>query len=179
MAVGVWTNNWRAAKNSMLIAREAQGLSTFVSITGTTASSDYDRTSVISPLLSHYSSSNSRYWNRPSSYTISFVFGAGQTTPTATDYALESEITPLAYVSQTSSISKDVQNGTFSRTYKVVVQNQESVSKTIKEWGIYAVTTGSSYIMLYRALLDTPVTLAQYESAEFTVTITMELSDPV
>lgn len=117
---------------------------------------------------------------------IGIRFGSGSTAPSATDYNLASSITTALTVVSVSNGQYVFANGVGTRTITITVQNQGATTRTIAEWGIegylYYFTSSSSssyvsqYILLYRDVLDTPVTLAQYESATFTVTLELTMA---
>jgi len=58
------------------------------------------------------------------------------------------------------------------------VQNTASASVTIREFGLFVAGAGGA-VMIYRATLDTPVTIAQYETATISFTVSMTIEDPV
>ncbi len=172
---GVWTNNWKGIKNAMLYGGDYRaGWSTVKDITGATLTgSSMD---VHGP-MNIYANHN----NGGGSYTYSnaIVFGTGSGTPDASDYCLGAKWTSnISRVSLSESNSLDSTTHTKTKTVTCTVQNTGSSAVTIREWGIECHAANNKYVLLYRALLDTPVTLQQYESATFTCTISLRLTDP-
>lgn len=178
---GVWTNNWRAFRNIMLMGSHHNGLSTVVNTDGVTVADRFNEnisaTSPVGVYFTDLSGTNSGGGIR---------LGTGNTPPSATDYNLESSA-PLNYLTcaTTTPVYND-QDGTITRTVTISVQNQTGNPVTIREWGVYgtvrtvvyysnAVTTA----LLYREVLDSPVTLANYQTATVEVTLTLTLTDPV
>ncbi len=76
--------------------------------------------------------------------------------------------------------------GTVTRTITVSVQNTGSNNVTLREWGIFGVIRTQVYAssciataLLYREVLDSPVTLGQYQAATLELTVSLTLTDPV
>ena len=183
MSNGVWTNNWKAIKNFALLggalADIRSGWDTIKTLSGASITSGALYPMILSP-VGNYSNYNSAYNASGSTnpYNV-IVFGTGNTTPMATDYCLGAKWTSsISRVSLSQSASYDDATHTKTKTVTCTVQNTGSAAVTIREWGIETQVAGQS-VLLYRALLDTPVTLQQYESATFTCTISMRLTDPV
>ena len=76
----------------------------------------------------------------------------------------------------TGEISYNDTTKVASRVMSFTVQWRGTSPVTIREWGIFCQSPG---ILIYRAVLDEPVTLAQYESATLTVTLSVEITNPV
>ena len=195
---GVWTRNLDGFIRAKALGYAAPGYATVYDRDGNVVSStapgnmysDGTLSATEIPALQVYTatgtpadnsvlSANSRY--------LGIRFGAGSTAPTVNDHALASDITTSLNVVAVSNGTYNLSNGVASRTIRITVQNQGSQSRTIAEWGIEGLLrydTSSSgghnwyyrYILLYRDVLDTPVTLAQYESATFTVTLELTLA---
>ncbi|MBQ9413107.1 MAG: hypothetical protein IJU29_08445 [Oscillospiraceae bacterium] len=115
--------------------------------------------------------------NNAGSYS-SIVFGTGDTAVTYYDYALKSKWTSNISRITTSSTGPtlDSQTGVLTETMTATVQNNGSAAVTVREWGIegYANYSGKRFL-LYRDLLQTPVTLNQYEAATFTCTLLYQI----
>ncbi len=181
MSNGVWTNNWRALKNTMLLGSFMPGLNTLITTGNTvvTARPPDQPLRPISPMTAYQASPSYAYCN--------FIrLGIGTALPAATDYSL-SPAPSVDYLSAANdALVYDVAAGTASKTVKLVVQNVGPAAVTLTEWGIlnrvgydtaYSLCTGD--LLLYRALFDSPVTLQPYQSATLTLTITLTLSDPL
>ena len=175
---GVWTNNWQAVKNTMLLGNIKQGLNTLKTVAGETVANTAATVIVrgVSPLAAYGSSVGNL-----------LRVGTGSAAPAATDYSL-SDPSAVTYLSTANEpLTYDVAAGTASKTVKLVVQNNAAASVTLREWGIWtsiqkyagSSPTYENYVLIYRALLDTPVTLAQYETATLTLTISLTLEDPI
>ena len=172
---GVWTNNWKGIKNAMLTGGDMRsGWSTVKNLTGTTLTGSFG--SNLGP-MNQYINQNSATSSNNNSRNNVIVFGTGNGTPDASDYCLGAKWTAnISRVSLSEQDSLDSTTHTKTKTVTCTVQNTGSSAVTIREWGIECYTSGQ--VLLYRALLDTPVTLAQYESATFTCTISLRLTDP-
>lgn len=177
---GVWTNNWRAFRNIMVMGSHHNGLSTVVNTNGITIADSYNPELTTTSPLGLYS-------NEDGSNAMNYIrLGTGNTAPAATDYNLENPAT-LSYLTVSiSAPTYDDNLGTMTRTITISVQNQQSASVTIREWGIFgSVRTllfGSNAIaqaLLYREVLDAPVVLAQYQTATLQLTVHLTLSDPL
>ena len=178
---GIWTNNWRAFRNIMVMGSHYNGFSTITNENGVTVENYYDPNLSATTPLGNYNNDD-LYSN-----AMNFIkLGTGNTAPTATDYNV-TRPTGLSYLSCTMSAPVyDDNTATVTRSIAVAVQNTGSESVTIREWGLFgAVRTlvyGSGIIaraLLYREVLTTPVTLTQYQAATLTLTVSLTLSDPV
>ena len=115
----------------------------------------------------------------PSSGTTSYwymCFGSGDTEPTADDYTLDELISTLTWSS--SSTGQTVKG----KQYTTVVTNSTDNNIIIKEFALFeTVYTGDiqegvgmrGAMMLYREVLDTPVTLEPNQTATFTAELTL------
>lgn len=186
MSTGVWTNNWRAAKNLMLLGHYIYGLTTLIRRNGYIQSAS-DGTGAVHNIYSPmgpYMTGNSGWegW----AYCR---FGSGSTSPSASDYRLESMLSHTdIVVDNVYNVSETVSGSTVTRTVKYVLRNpSDSASITVREWGIFLSTgyTGSGYVelnndyLVYREVLDSDVVLAAHQSATLTLTVSMTLDDPV
>ena len=178
---GTWTKNWRAFRNIMLMGSHHNGLSTIRNTEGVTvADRSSDNLSATSPLGTYNNDQGTP--NAASSIRL----GTGSTAPTAADYALE-QLANISYLScAVGAPVYDNSAGTVTRTITVSVQNTGSESVTIREWGIFGtVRTMANYssnvatALLYREVLDSPVTLGQYQAASLELTLSLTLTDPV
>ena len=178
---GTWTKNWRAFRNIMLMGSHHNGLSTIRNTEGVTvADRSSDNLSATSPLGTYNNDQGS------SNAASSIRLGTGSTAPTAADYALEQPAN-ISYLScAVGSPVYDDSVGTVTRTITVSVQNTGSENVTIREWGIFGtVRTMANYssnvatALLYREVLDSPVTLGQYQAASLELTVSLTLTDPV
>jgi hypothetical protein len=179
---GVWTNNWKGIKNAMLLGMASadyrSGWSTVLDLNGNSRG-NYTVYQVVSPVGQYYNSNTGS--GATGSYSPNrnaIVFGSGNGTPAASDYCLGAKWTSnISRVSLSESDSYDDTTHTKTKTVTCTVQNTGASAVTIREWGIEGYV--GTPVLLYRALLDTPVTLQQYESATFTCTISMRLTDPI
>ena len=178
---GVWTNNWRAFRNIMLMASHHNGLSTFKKTDGSTAADKYNEEMMATSPLGTYSNDEN---SSNSENTIKI--GTGNTAPAATDYNLASRANVSYLTISFSNPTYNDQTGVLTRTITLSVQNQSGGSITIREWGIFGHVRTSEYYssayaeaLLYREVLDSPVVLANYQTATIQVTVSLTLSDPV
>ena len=181
MSNGVWTDNWRALKNTLLLGNIKPGLNTLTTTYGSTTPAQSPDTPLrpLSP-LGAYAANPSYAW-----YNYLRV-GTGSAAPAATDYAL-TESNAISYLSAANdALVYDLAAGTAEKTVKLVVQNGSASSVTLTEWGVLtrigSGTSMSSYYgdyLLYRGTFDTAVTLDAWQSATLTLTLTLTLSDPL
>ena len=99
-------------------------------------------------------------------------YGSGDTEPTADDYNLESVISTLTASGATQGITAT------GKQYTQVITNETANTITVKEIGLYALFYSASIpglrpALLYREVLDTPVTLQPGQTDTFTVEITL------
>ena len=105
------------------------------------------------------------------------------TAPAATDIALAGSAS-VNYLSVANEEPiYDAENGTMSRVIRLTIQNG-AAQQTITEWGVFnqlmqSTTSLYGVILLYRELLDVPVTLAPYDAATLALTLTLTLDDPL
>lgn len=172
---GVWTNNWKGIKNAMLTGGDMRsGWSTVKDLTGATLSGSFSYQH--SP-MNAYANMNTASSSGNNYRSNVIVFGTGVGTPNASDYCLAAKWTAnISRVSLSALDSLDDATHTKTKTITCTVQNTGSADVTIREWGIECYANAP--VLLYRALLDTPVTLQQYESATFTCTLSLRLTDP-
>lgn len=174
-STGIWMDNWSGVKNNMLCGFVRDGWSTIYG-----ADSQLITRYEGALPLSDYTNGNTASGSNPA-----LIFGTGDTALSSDQVALATKWTSnVSRVSITNgTISYNDTTHTASRVIKATVQNTGSLPVTIREWGITGrgVRGTNNYpeVLLYRALLDEPVTLAQYESATLTVTISIQLTDPV
>lgn len=178
---GVWTNNWRAFRNIMLMGCLHNGLSTITNTDGVTVADKYNEAlSATSPIGVYYQDQGSN------NSQCSIRLGTGNTAPAATDYNL-AQPSSLSYLTlATADPVFDDQNGSMSRTVTISVQNQTGSEITIREWAIFGSVRTFHYYsgsyataLLYREVLSTPVALAPYQTATVQVTVNLTLTDPV
>lgn len=171
---GVWTTNWEGIKNAMLCGFVREGWSTIKDENGNLL----DSYSGAIP-MGYYTNSNGVSSNNPC-----IIFGTGSGAASVNDLSLSHKWTSnISRVSLTNGpISYDDTTHTATRTITTTVQNTGSTPVTVTEWGITGRGmrgTANFEVLMYRALLDTPVTLNQYESATLTVTISVQLTNPI
>lgn len=170
MSTGIFTNNWQGLKNSMLLGGIAkEDVSDAYNVSGTRVYSN----GMTSPLKQVYQGFGA------SSGSYNYVrFGTSDTTPTATDIDLGNVWSSgITYVSVSNS-AVSWSGARATREYSVTIQNTAAASVTVREFGIFCYTS-NGYALLYRAVLDTPVTIAQYESATITFSVSITISDPI
>lgn len=102
---------------------------------------------------------------------VSFMFGSGNTTPTYTDYTLDTDITSsISNISYTTNFASSSEGA--KTTYVISGTNNTNSSITISEIGLckqfYQNTALQTSIMLAREVLDTSITVAAGDS--FTLT---------
>ena len=178
---GTWTKNWRAFRNLMLMGSHHNGLSTIRNTDGVTVADRYtDNMTCTSPLGTYNNDMGT------SGSACCIRLGTGNTAPAATDYALE-QPAQINYLScAVGAPVYDDSVGTVTRTITVSVQNTGSNNVTLREWGIFGVirtqvyaSTSIATALLYREVLDSPVTLGQYQAATLELTVSLTLTDPV
>lgn len=179
---GVINKNWLGYKNSMLLRGNGgnnkyykDGVTDLIDTTGAKACC----ASSVFSLLSDYIQKG----NTTSAGWLTVRFGTSDTPPTGEERNVGSPWPgTLSYTSVTcGSISWD--GNTASRTYTVTVNSTASGSEVIREFGLF--TQGRKYssndncdILLYHEILETPVTLNQYESATISFTVSMTFTEP-
>ena len=175
---GVWTLNWKATKNALLCGDWIENLSTLKATSGayyTSVSASQSRHDM------------TQYWSALGYLggTGSILLGSGSTAPAESDYALE---TPLSGYNVLSVVEEkpvwDTTTGVVSNTVKMTVQNRNAEAITVREWGmlrpfVYPGSSNTHFFLLYRAVLDSPVTIQPNQSAMLTLTRSVTLTDPV
>lgn len=137
------------------------------------------------PLLRPVNAIVSQTANSWTNYDLwcNWVVGSGTTPVSLEDYCLESEITTLSC--SAVNVSYDPVNGTV--TYDKIMKNTSSEAITVSEIGIVSpmryytaansTNTGTVFpVLVYREVLDTPITAAAGET--FTVSITHKFPMP-
>ncbi len=173
---GVWTLNWKATKNALLCSDWIEGLSAVKTIGG-----GYLVT--LAANINKHGQGAVWYGLGPLSSTDIWL-GSGSTAPAETDYCLE---TPLSGISHLSIVNEkpvwNTSTGVVSNTVILTVQNTSAEAVTVREWGIRRwhgnADVGSGWILFYRAVLDSPVTIQPNQSATLTLTLSVSLTDPV
>ena len=184
MASGVWTKNLIGLRNVGLAGCYYNGLTTVIGTNGNplTNSNGGKGTMSMSPLTPYatgYHNTGS-YFGAPNA----LVFGTGTATPTADDYNVttptDNNFQILNYYAEEPTY--DTANGTVMRTIRATVQYVGTGSVTITEWGIFGgafVGSVNEYMgLVYHALLDTSVTLAQDEIATMDLSLSITLAHP-
>lgn len=197
MGTGVWTNNLKGLLRVNAYGLAWPGIATITNTAGTVLQSDIYFPYSDSTVEVHYvgaltglafSLGRSGNAANPNVRSLLFRFGSGTSAPAMTDVNLNQELAGLTRVAITNGTRTfNKETGVISRPVSITVQNPSNTPAVIREWGIFsgvahsnngANSEGSIY-MLYRELLDTPVTLNQYESAklDLTVTLTLDLEE--
>ena len=176
---GVWTNNWRAFRNIMLMGSHYNGFSTITNISGSSLSNRFSDTLAVSSPMGRYSTDMSS-----SNANCSLRLGTGTAAPTASDYTLASEANVSILSIVAADPTFDISTGIMTRVISMSVQNQTADNITIWEWGISGtIHTLASYstalatCLLYREVMDSGVTLAPLQAATLTLTMTLTLTD--
>lgn len=194
MGTGVWTNNLKGLLRVNAYGLAWPGIATITNTAGTVLQSDIsfpfsDSTAEVHHVgaltgLAFYPGRSGGTTTR----SLLFRFGSGTSAPAMTDVNLNQELAGLTRVAITNGTRTfNKETGVISRPVSITVQNPSATPAVIREWGIFsgvahsnngANSEGSIY-MLYRELLDTPVTLNQFESAklDLTVTLTLDLEE--
>lgn len=172
MANGVWTNNWTAVKNTMLLGGIYPGLNTLQFSDGTTLARRSD---------------NSTYTASPTAPTdlLTIRLGVGTNTPSAGDYSITSP-SNFNYLSVSANDPVyDLSTATITRSTIVTVQYAGNGSITLTEWGLFLpVYAGGNYgstlgsFLAYRELFDSPIVIQQYQAAALELTISLTLTNP-
>lgn len=198
MGTGVWTNNLKGLLRANAYGLAWPGIATITNTVGTVLQGDVPvgsggdgayETHIVGALTGlafHLSRLGGFY--RDGSRNLLLRFGSGTSAPAVTDVNLNQELSGLTRVAITNGTRTfNKETGVISRPVSITVQNPSTTPAVIREWGIFCGTTYSYnspnsetiMYMLYRELLDTPVTLNQYESAklDLTVTLTLDLEE--
>ncbi|MBQ2618478.1 MAG: hypothetical protein IJG08_03260 [Oscillospiraceae bacterium] len=176
---GVWLDNWRGLKNLMLLGAVSDSVradwDTVVNTSGRLITASTGNGGV-SPMAGYYNGNSGR---THASSPNALVFGTGDDAPSASDFCLQAKWTAnLSRVALEETNSYDDSTYTKTKTIDCTVQNTGADAVTVREWGIESSILGNP-VLLYRAVLSSPVTLYQYESATFRCTLRMRLTDPV
>ena len=180
MATGVWTNNWQALRNTMLLGGIYPGLNTITNTDGSTVSASTAPYFAASP-MGAYALSQQAMWRK-----ATIRLGTGTNVPAAGDYTI-AEAANLGYLSIGSIAPEfDTNTHTMTRTVTLTVQYNGTGTITLTEWGLFGCPgskTGNSIngnnVLIYRELFDTPVVLSQYQAAALEVNLSMTLSNPL
>ena len=104
-------------------------------------------------------------------YYPNFVVGSGTTAVTADDYRVEKEIVSgLACEALTSEVNEANHTAVFRKT----LRNTSDADITITEVGLTGpvyTNSGPTQALIYREILETPVTIAPGESATLKITV--------
>lgn len=176
---GVWTNNWKAFRNIMLMGCHYNGFSTVITRNGTTIANDFASNLAATTPMGIF---NNDLGATASANTI--LLGTGNTAPAATDYDVttDSDLKTLSVSVGTPDFDDNTK--TMTRVITVAVQNQGEANITIREWGIFGTVRSLNYYsptkgtaLLYRDVLTTAVTLSPLQAATLTLTMTLTLTD--
>lgn len=198
MGTGVWTNNLKGLLRVNAYGLAWPGIATITNTSGTVLQADISSGSssygsvelhIVGALtgLAFYRDRVGAASNR-GDRSLVLRFGSGTSTPAVTDVNLNQELAGLTRVAITNGTRTfNKETGVISRPVSITVQNPSTTPAVIREWGIFSgiaylnagTTSEDTIYLLYRELLDTPVTLNQYESAklELTVTLTLDLEE--
>lgn len=198
MGTGVWTNNLKGLLRVNAYGLAWPGIATITNTAGTVRQSDvsistnttgYYEGHIVGALtgLAFYLHRTCAF-TRDGTRSLFLRFGSGTSAPAATDVNLNQELSGLTRVAITNGTRTfNKETGVISRPVSITVQNPSTTPAVIREWGIFTGITHSGAgadsedvtYLLYRELLDTPVTLNQFESAklELTVTLTLDLEE--
>ena len=176
---GVWTNNWKAFRNIMLMGCHHNGFSTVIKRDGTTIASESETNLAATTPMGLF---NSELGATASANTI--LLGTGNAAPAATDYDITTDSNLKTLSVSTGVPTFDDNSRTMTRAITVAVQNQGPGNITIREWGIFGTIRSLNYYsavkgtaLLYREVLSTAVTLAPLQAATLTLTMTLTLTD--
>lgn len=109
--------------------------------------------------------------------SLGIVFGSGDTAPTATDYALDTD--ESASLTITKTISQNYASNKIEIIFACSVTNTSANAIELKEVGIkkrISTTNATTYVdMLFaREILSSPITIAAGETKTFNYTWTMQ-----
>lgn len=187
---GSWTNNWEAVKR--IVATNMTSAGDLIGIGGGRMTAPYSTTSKPSmPMDNVYDPGtgtlNDNSISKVSNGRVSLYVGQEQSTvvPSPGDTTIFGPITSgISYRSVVNGgITYNAETGIATRTDSVTIQNMDSGTKTVYEWGLFGLMpTTSAYdnviFLLYRGTLDEPVTLRQYETITITFTRRMQIDVP-
>lgn len=177
---GSWTNNWTGIKRIVATNKTAAGTVVLTSGAQLTGEFNQHTTKPSMPMDDVFSSAST------STGYVTLRIGGEQSvvTPSPSDYNIYGPITSgINYVSVVNgTISYNPSTGIAEREDNVTIQNTGTGAKTVYEWGLFGSvpyrsgSTGyTADMLLYRGVLDTPVTLQQFESVTITFTRRMQL----
>lgn len=187
--MGIWTNNWQGVKNTMLAGSVIDNFSTIVLTSGTNSSGIRRYPSPLKTLDRKPSNSYSIESNPDSSFGsnnyVAVLFGTGTNALQASDYQLAS-IAP-AGLQQLAVSSEDIvqntQTHTLSRKSTISLYNSTTTDIQITEWGLFMSGGNGSWTsgatLVYRELLQAPVIIAPSASANFELTVSLTLDNPI
>lgn len=176
---GSWTNNWTGIKR--IVATNTTAAGTVVLTSGAQLTGEYYQhtTKPSMPMDDVYGSAST------STGYVTLRIGGEQSvvTPSPSDYNIYGPITSgINYVSVVNgTISYNPSTGIAERVDSVTIQNTGAGAITVYEWGLFGSlplrSSGITYaeMLLYRGVLDTPVTLATFETITITFTRRMQL----
>lgn len=182
---GAWTNNWEGIKRAW--ATNCATAGTIINTGGGAVTSLYNENgyyaNLLSPLTTVISGTGS------GQYTcgrIQVKVGGQEQSPipSATDYNIFGPITSnMTYVNVVpGSAGYNAKTGVAMAYGAVTIQNSDPAARTIREWGLFTWirdASGTSHnILLYRATLDEPIVLQQYETITIKFTRRMQLDVP-
>ena len=176
---GVWTNNWTAMKNALLCGDYIEDLSALRLENGNlyktlTSSANSHGNPYLHSALG-VMAVNGQYVDN-----MWITLGSGDTAPAPTDYAVERPLSGISYLSVINEKPTwNTSTGVVSNVIKLTVQNTNASAVTVKEWGVFVQPGNTGKFMIYRGLLDSPVTLNATQSATLTLTRSVTLTDPV
>ena len=188
MSNGVWTDNWRATKNLMMLGCIQPGLTTLKTAAGVTLTdTEPDHAyRTVSPFAA-YTGADSQYTAFQGGANM-IRLGTSDATPAASDYRITLSDSIREVSVGNESVSFDVPNGSATRAIDLIVENVGASAVTLREWGVYQrvmyITAHTAnwtnhVVLVYRALLDSPLTLAPGETAALRLTLAVTLSDPL
>lgn len=180
---GVWTNNWEkmrrawAADTTAVVTTQDPTDGIFnINKALLRRDSQVTCSRPLSPLFNQATYESESY--------CTVRFGTSADTPSASDWNLGDPVTSgLTYVEVANSAkSYDAQTGLVTMTSTVAVMNSMAGSMTIKEWGLFGYFSGTPssgantrVVLLYRGVLDQPITLEHNWTLQLTITRTMQL----
>lgn len=173
--INLLTNNWNTNYSSLSFTyKNHQGISK-------TVASSYAQTASTFGYIANgltTAAVNTTTPTVPSSGTVGYwymCFGSGDTEPTEDDYTLDELISTLTWSSSTAGQTAR------GKQYTTVITNSTNVDIVVKEFALFetvymgdlqegVVMKGA--MMLYREVLDTPITLEPGQTATFTAELT-------
>lgn len=107
-----------------------------------------------------------------------FILGSGTTPVKGSDYQVEQEIVDgLALEGVTVSIDDDTKTVTYRKTVRNTSDQEITVREVGLTGGVFVAngSSGSRQVLIYREVLEAPVTIAPGDSATFRIVIRHEL----